>query len=196
MAVWPSSLYPGGPKSSSETMSCVKCTIPLSWAEAAVRRDGGPGSSLCGVTLARDARLSPHSLTQSHRDPAVSAHSLKQSSSDMLDYLQTLLTLSQRYVVSSQSLKHSQIYARVLGFSLTLYHRYVAVSADSSLRIREGHIKGLSKILTEKLDYLKTMSHTLTEMLTHLKSILHIFRNMQENLNILWHTLTDMLEYL
>ena len=31
VAVWPSSLYSGGPKSSSEAMSCVKCTIPLNW---------------------------------------------------------------------------------------------------------------------------------------------------------------------
>ena len=30
MAVWPSSLYSGAPKSSSEAMSRVKCTIPLS----------------------------------------------------------------------------------------------------------------------------------------------------------------------
>ena len=29
MAVWPSSLYSGGIKSSSEVMSCVKCTIPV-----------------------------------------------------------------------------------------------------------------------------------------------------------------------
>ena len=57
MAVWPSSLYSGGPKSSSEAMFFVKCTIPLreEWGD---RRAG----SSKYLNVSPGGRKTPHFL--------------------------------------------------------------------------------------------------------------------------------------